>query len=141
MLSLAFAAAAQAAPAATPPAPPPPSVSMDVARARVEKVKTLFAVAASGDAAALAKIAAAGATTDINGAMGLLSTATITGLKGCTRVKPYEVNETDVVLTLKCTGGLPTDTTAVVTFSADGQIEKVGANQSVYVPPAPAESR
>ncbi|UIJ43919.1 hypothetical protein LZK98_12545 [Sphingomonas cannabina] len=128
----------QAAPPAPPPAPPP-SVSMDVARARVAKVKTLLAVAANGNGAALTPIVAPGATTDINGIMGLLKPDTIAPLKGCTRVKPFEVNEDAVVLTMRCTGGLPADTTTEIDF--DGElIAKVSAAQTVYrpaTPPAP----
>ena len=138
---LAFAAFAvgQQQTAAPPPAPTPPAVSMDVARARVAKVKTLLAVAANGNAAALAPIAAPGATTDINGIMGLLKPEAIAPLKGCTRVKPFEVNEDAVVLTMRCTGGLPADTTTEIDF--DGElIAKVSAAQTVYrpsTPPAP----
>jgi hypothetical protein len=134
-----FAAPLQAAPQAVPaPAPDVPVVTMDVAKARVATVKLVWAAIASGDEAALARVVTPTATADINGITGSLKLTALAPLKSCTRTKPYQVNQTDVALTLTCTGVLPTETTAVVVFDGD-KVAQVSAAHTVFVPPAQSE--
>jgi hypothetical protein len=131
LTAIVLAAQAAAAPAApVPAAPPPPAVPMTVAKARVDKVKALLAVAASGDAAALGAVVAPSATANVNGATSPLTAAAIAGLKTCTRKGPFTVNDEQVIFTMTCTGTLPALSSAMVGFTAE-QIA------SLVVGPAP----
>ena len=121
------AAAPQAA--AAQPDDDPPSVPMDVAKARVEKVKTLLAAAASGDDRSIKDISTLDATANFAGKLTSLSPAAIAPLKSCTRNGPFTVSAYGVMLKMTCTGTLPTDATVFVNF-ANEMVSSVVAGPS-----------
>lgn len=123
MVTMILAAAAVQAPAEA------PSVAMDVARARVEMVKSLLASAGSGNAAALEAISGPGANANINGAIAPLAPAALAPLGSCSRSGPFTVSEYGVMLKMACNGSLPADATVLVTF-AEEKIVSVVAGPS-----------
>lgn len=121
MIALFLAAAAAPEPA------DPPSVPMDVAKARVEMVKTLLASAGGGGS--LKAISGEGANTNIGGAIAALTPSAIAPLQSCTRSGPFTVSEYGVMVRMACSGSLPADATLLVTF-ADEKIVSVVAGPS-----------
>lgn len=113
------------------------SVPMDVAKARVEKVKALVAAASSGNSADVAKLIAPGATAVVGDKQSPLTVGAIKGLKDCARRGAFQVNEEQVVFFTGCSGtSMPADTTVIVDFLEE-RIFKISTSQTVFVPPPP----
>ena len=140
VFAILMAAAAPQAVAAPQPDADQPSVPMDVAKARVAKVKTLLASATSGDALPLKDVSMLDATANFGGAPTALTVAAIAPLKSCTRNGPFTVSPYGVMVRMSCTGTLPPDATVFVNFT-DEMISSVVAGPSAPAVTAPAGGR
>ena len=89
---------------------------MEVAQARVAKVKTMLADAASGDSASLAAITLPGAGAYIDGKASMVTVDALAPLKACTRKGPFTVSEDSVTVVLSCGGDLSQEPKVVVSF-------------------------
>jgi hypothetical protein len=117
------------------------SVPMEVAKARVEKIKELMAAVSSGNAAGLAKLKAPAAIALMGDKQSPLTVGVIQGLKDCTKRGAFQVSEDQVVFFTECVGtSMPAETTVIVDF-VEERISKIETMQTVFVPtPVPSPS-